>query len=199
MPTVALSRSGTRSSNGNGSRSIVHVHTVNIFHPTSLAFGRHRNPPLPPLPHPDMGFLSTVVTPLAYDLVATSKAALLIAAFTSVIVLAIVLNVLKQLLFRNPTEPPIVFHWIPFIGSTITYGIDPYKFFFSCREKVSSCRTFLEGFGREDKAKIYDSMATSSRSSCWARRRQCAWVPKAMISSSMENSRMSMRRRSTVP
>ena len=53
-------------------------------------------------------------------------------------VLAIIVNVLAQLLFKSPNEPPIVFHWVPFFGSTIVYGIDPYKFFFSCREKVQS-------------------------------------------------------------
>lgn len=52
---------------------------------------------------------------------------------------AVLLNVTHQLLFRrwNKSEPPLVFHWIPFLGSTISYGMDPYKFFFSCREKVT--------------------------------------------------------------
>lgn len=54
----------------------------------------------------------------------------------ALIVLVVVLNVLNQLLFKNPKEPPVVFHWFPFIGSTITYGIHPYKFFFACQEKV---------------------------------------------------------------
>lgn len=60
----------------------------------------------------------------------------------AVVVVAILINVLNQLLFKNPNEPPLVFHWVPFIGSTVTYGIDPYRFFFSCREKVSKilCR-----------------------------------------------------------
>lgn len=30
----------------------------------------------------------------------------------------------------------MVFHVIPFIGSTITYGMDPYKFMFDNRKKV---------------------------------------------------------------
>lgn len=53
-------------------------------------------------------------------------------------VAAILLNVAYQLLFRvlNRTRPPLVFHWIPFLGSTVSYGMDPYKFFFACREKV---------------------------------------------------------------
>ncbi|PYH28158.1 uncharacterized protein BO87DRAFT_273425, partial [Aspergillus neoniger CBS 115656] len=44
-------------------------------------------------------------------------------------------NVLRQLLFKNPHEPPVVFYWVPWIGSTINYGIGPYKFFFDRRAK----------------------------------------------------------------
>nr|AXF92929.1 14-alpha sterol demethylase Cyp51A [Aspergillus clavatus]AXF92931.1 14-alpha sterol demethylase Cyp51A [Aspergillus clavatus] len=57
----------------------------------------------------------------------------------------ILVNVVYQHLFRlrNRTEPPMVFHWIPFIGSTITYGIDPCKFFFACREKYGNIFTFI--------------------------------------------------------
>lgn len=61
-------------------------------------------------------------------------------AYMAVAVLtAILLNVVYQLFFRlwNRTEPPMVFHWVPYLGSTISYGIDPYKFFFACREKAS--------------------------------------------------------------
>lgn len=60
-------------------------------------------------------------------------------------VAAIALNLAYQLLFRmlNRTKPPLVFHWIPFLGSTIRYGMDPYKFFFSCREKVRKPPVFL--------------------------------------------------------
>lgn len=34
--------------------------------------------------------------------------------------------------------PPVVFHWLPFIGSAASYGNDPLNFFFKCREKVTS-------------------------------------------------------------
>ena len=83
-----------------------------------------------------MGVLEAIAGPVGDQLATSSTATLIGAGLSSFVVLAIVLNVLKQLLFRNPKEPPIVFHWLPIIGSTITYGIDPYKFFFSCREKV---------------------------------------------------------------
>lgn len=36
-----------------------------------------------------------------------------------------------------------MFHLVPFIGSTIAYGIDPYKFFFACREKYGDVFTFI--------------------------------------------------------
>jgi hypothetical protein len=61
----------------------------------------------------------------------------------SFIALSVVVNVLRQLLFKSPHEPPVVFHWFPFIGSTISYGIDPYKFFFSCRAKYGDIFTFV--------------------------------------------------------
>lgn len=59
--------------------------------------------------------------------------------------IAILINVAYQLLFRrwNKTQPPLVFHWIPFLGSTISYGIDPYKFFFDCQEKYGDLFTFI--------------------------------------------------------
>lgn len=42
-----------------------------------------------------------------------------------------------QLLPKDPTLPPVVFHLIPWFGSAAGYGQDPYKFMFECREKVS--------------------------------------------------------------
>ncbi|KAE8354520.1 cytochrome P450 [Aspergillus coremiiformis] len=68
----------------------------------------------------------------------------LVSAYAAAGVLGIIaLNVLRQLLFRNKTDPPVVFHWIPFLGSTITYGMDPYAFFFSCRQKYGDIFTFV--------------------------------------------------------
>jgi sterol 14-demethylase len=52
------------------------------------------------------------------------------------IVTQCVRNIVKQLYFPDRDKPPVVFHWLPLIGSTIYYGMDPYKFFFECREKV---------------------------------------------------------------
>lgn len=52
------------------------------------------------------------------------------------LIVAVTLNVINQLLFYKRNEPPVVFHWLPFIGSTVTYGMDPLRFFLGCKEKV---------------------------------------------------------------
>jgi hypothetical protein len=83
-----------------------------------------------------MGLLAQVAGPLA-DFTSTASLPVLVATGTaSFVVLSVVLNVLQQLLRKNPNEPPLVFHWFPILGSTITYGMDPYKFFFANKAKV---------------------------------------------------------------
>ena len=83
-----------------------------------------------------MGVLEIITAPLAEQVSQRGMGIVVAAGFAAFIVLAVVLNVLNQLLFKNPNEPPVVFHWLPIIGSTVTYGIDPYKFFFENRAKV---------------------------------------------------------------
>ena len=83
-----------------------------------------------------MGLLAVLLGSLSEQLSNRSIGVILAAGGFSISVLAVILNVLRQLLWRNPNEPPLVFHWLPFFGNTIVYGIDPYKFFFSCRQKV---------------------------------------------------------------
>ncbi|KAG7530997.1 hypothetical protein FFLO_04668 [Filobasidium floriforme] len=53
-------------------------------------------------------------------------------------------NVFRQVaLPRDPTLPPLVFHYIPWFGSAATYGMDPYKFLFDCREQYGDLFTFI--------------------------------------------------------
>lgn len=85
-----------------------------------------------------MGLLAVIFERLHEQLSCRSLGAIVAGGLLSFLVLAIVLNVLGQLLLKNPNEPPVVFHWVPFIGSTITYGIDPYHFFFRCQKKVET-------------------------------------------------------------
>lgn len=83
-----------------------------------------------------MGVIELIAGPISAQLAQRGTVPVVAAGFVAFIVLSIVANVLKQLLFKNPNEPPIVFHWVPIIGSTVTYGIDPYKFFFDNKAKV---------------------------------------------------------------
>lgn len=46
-------------------------------------------------------------------------------------------NVIRQYLPKSKTEPPLVFHWLPFVGNAISYGMDPATFFDDCRKKVT--------------------------------------------------------------
>lgn len=62
-----------------------------------------------------------------------SRIGVVLAGFLAAVVF---LNVLHQVLFRNPNEPPVVFHWFPVIGSTVTYGMDPPRFFRANQAKV---------------------------------------------------------------
>jgi sterol 14alpha-demethylase len=66
----------------------------------------------------------------------------LLASLLVVLVVSIVTNLVKQLYFPDRHKPPVVWHWIPLIGSTVEYGQDPYKFFFRCREQYGDFFTF---------------------------------------------------------
>lgn len=60
------------------------------------------------------------------------------------IVASVALNVASQLLIpRSKSTPPMVFHWFPFVGSAVTYGMDPYTFFHENRKRHGDVFTFL--------------------------------------------------------
>jgi sterol 14-demethylase len=84
-----------------------------------------------------MGLLENVTGALAQQVLQRGMGVVVAGSLAAFLVLAVVLNVLSQLLLKTPNEPPVVFHWFPIIGSTVVYGMDPYKFFFDCRAKVS--------------------------------------------------------------
>jgi hypothetical protein len=87
-----------------------------------------------------MGLIQDLGGPLAEGFGRLGLASQVGVAVGAFLLVSVVLNVLKQLLSRNPNEPPIVFHWFPFVGSTITYGMDPPRFFKENKEKVSKTR-----------------------------------------------------------
>ncbi|KAJ7707412.1 lanosterol 14-alpha-demethylase [Mycena rosella] len=68
----------------------------------------------------------------------------LILALVNTPLLAILFNALWQKIApRKASDPPIVFHWLPIIGSAIWYGNDPINFFQSCQEKYGNVFTFI--------------------------------------------------------
>jgi len=63
----------------------------------------------------------------------------------SLIVVFYVSHLVKQLLPRDERTPPMVFHWFPWLGSMVVYGMDPYAFFFSNREKYGDFFSYVMG------------------------------------------------------
>ncbi|KAI1195758.1 cytochrome P450 [Nemania serpens] len=79
---------------------------------------------------------------------ASSVLLLLVAYPIGALLILILANLLRQRLPRSKSEPPLVFHWIPFIGNAISYGLDPYGFYMRCREIHGDVFTFIL-FGRK--------------------------------------------------
>ncbi|KAL5330707.1 hypothetical protein ACEPPN_000226 [Leptodophora sp. 'Broadleaf-Isolate-01'] len=90
-----------------------------------------------------MGLLELTTSLLVQHVLERGAGIIITTGFAALVFLAVVLNVLNQLLLKNPNEPPVVFHWFPVVGNTVTYGIDPYKFFFDCRAKYGDVFTFI--------------------------------------------------------
>nr|AIO08290.1 sterol 14 alpha-demethylase [Blumeria hordei] len=90
-----------------------------------------------------MGISESFMFPYLQPLLQLGFGIALASGIISLLLLLTFLNVLKQLLFKNPNEPPIVFHWIPIIGSTISYGMNPYKFFHESQAKYGNIFTFI--------------------------------------------------------
>lgn len=92
-----------------------------------------------------MGLLADITSLAASNLENKSIYALTGIALVTAFSLAVLLNVVNQLLKASSrgSDPPVVFHWIPFIGSTVTYGIDPFKFFKTNHDKYGDVFTFI--------------------------------------------------------
>nr|AHK06541.1 putative sterol 14-demethylase [Puccinia horiana] len=77
-----------------------------------------------------IGSFSTINQILLYSLLA--------------IISLVLINIFNQLIVpKSATTPPVVFHLFPFIGSAVSYGIDPYAFLESCRKKYGNVFTFI--------------------------------------------------------
>lgn len=145
-----------------------------------------------------MGILQVAADhPLVHELRAQSVGVQAAILFFGFIALAVTLNVINQMLPKSKTEPPMVFHWFPFIGSTITYGMDPPTFFHANREKVHTTLLSLMFIALQNHMLTSCSTATSLASSCSAKRPPLQSAPPVTNSSSTASSRTSMPRRFT--
>ncbi|KAK7907875.1 Eburicol 14-alpha-demethylase [Apiospora marii] len=90
-----------------------------------------------------MGALEELAGPLVQQFSQLHVAAQVAALAAAFLVLSVFVHVANQLLFKNPNEPPLVFSWFPVVGSTITYGMDPPRFFQENRAKYGDIFTFI--------------------------------------------------------
>ncbi|KAG5638479.1 hypothetical protein H0H81_012411 [Sphagnurus paluster] len=73
-----------------------------------------------------------------------SKSRLALLLLVNAPIVVILINALLQVIIpRKASDPPVIFHWLPIIGSAISYGNDPLNFFFACREKYGDVFTFI--------------------------------------------------------
>ena len=119
------------------------------------------------------------------------------AATCSIIVLAVITNIAQQILFKKENEPPLVFHCLPIIGSTVIYGMDPFKFFFDCQAKVGILLSlqYLRKLSRLIFCQY--SQAIFSHSSFWAEKSPSILDQRVISSSSTANLRTSMPKKFT--
>ena len=116
-----------------------------------------------------------------------SKFALAMSAITLFFTFFVLMNGLKQALFKKRNEPPVVFHWLPFVGSALSYGQEPNKFLSQCKAKVREDSIFSEKLKPILIRLLLRSTVTSSPSSFSAGKSQHIWGPQETISSSMGN------------
>ena len=90
-----------------------------------------------------MGIVQDQLEPLVAEFQKLGLASQIGLSFVAFVVLSVVLNVANQILFKNPNEPPVVFHLFPLIGSTVEYGIDPPSWFKKMRAKYGDVFTFV--------------------------------------------------------
>lgn len=60
------------------------------------------------------------------------------------VALPFVYTITWQLLYSlRKDRPPLVFYWIPWVGSAIPYGTKPYDFFEECHQKYGDIFSFM--------------------------------------------------------
>lgn len=89
-----------------------------------------------------MGLFTTLSEPIERLVAGLPLWQVVLLGWTAFITLAIVVNTIRQVFFYDRNAPPEVFHIVPVLGSAVTYGMDPFKFFFACHEKYGDVFTF---------------------------------------------------------
>jgi sterol 14-demethylase len=106
-----------------------------------------------------MGLLTTLTEPLDYLRATLPTYQLVLLGLFAFVAASVAWNVTRQLLFRDKTAPPEVWSWFPVLGNTyvhrhsattrtdfsprIWYGMDPFDFFFACKQKYGDVFTFV--------------------------------------------------------
>ncbi|KAJ1331303.1 sterol 14alpha-demethylase [Microdochium nivale] len=90
-----------------------------------------------------MGFVEEVLGPAAGKFAGLGLGAQIGLGLGGFLFFSVLFNVLSQVLFKNPNEPPMVFHLFPLIGSTVTYGMDPPRWMAEQRKKYGDIFTFV--------------------------------------------------------
>ncbi|EXJ53739.1 cytochrome P450, family 51 (sterol 14-demethylase) [Cladophialophora psammophila CBS 110553] len=90
-----------------------------------------------------MGLLATLSKPAERLLVSLPIWQLALLGFAAFLVLCVAWNVVRQVLLKDKNAPPEVWSWFPVLGNTIWYGMDPFDFFFTCKEKYGDVFTFI--------------------------------------------------------
>jgi Cytochrome P450 len=90
-----------------------------------------------------MGLIATVSAPIEEFVAQLAIWQFVLLTFSTALALAIFLNIFRQLFLYDRSAPPEVFSLLPVLGSTVRYGIDPFKFFFDCQAKYGDVFTFI--------------------------------------------------------
>jgi hypothetical protein len=90
-----------------------------------------------------MGVFTAIAQPLERLVASLPLWQVILLGGSAFITFAIAANIIRQLFFYDRNAPPEVFHIIPILGSAVTYGMDPFKFFFACHEKYGDVFSFI--------------------------------------------------------
>ena len=90
-----------------------------------------------------MGLFSALTEPLTRLAAALPLWQVILLGGTAFITIAILLNIVRQLFFYDRNAPPVAFHIVPILGNAVTYGMDPFNFFFSNHEKYGDVFSFI--------------------------------------------------------